>query len=333
MRTKGLLLGDDPDLFRKVWSEELLGRLAGQADFPAEVVSGSGLRSAPVRLSEIEVAFSTWGMPALTPEQLDLLPRLKAVFYAAGTTKAFAKPLLERGILIVNAAAANAVPVAEFTLSQILFSLKLGWNHLRQLQENPSPEGYRPLPIPGAYGSTVGIVSLGAIGRRLCDLLRPFSLRKIAYDPVISPETFAEFDAEPSGLADLFATSEVVTIHTPWLKETEGLITGELISSMKPCGTLINTARGAVIREGELIEALSQRPDLTAVLDVTYPEPPAADSPLYRMPNVILTPHIAGSCGREVCRMAEMMIEEFQAWRQGSPSQHAVTLVALASAA
>ncbi len=245
----------------------------------------------------------------------------------------FAKPLLERDILIVNAAAANALPVAEFTLAQILFSLKLGWNHVRQLKERPSPAGYHRLPMPGAYGSTVGIVSLGAIGRRLCELLQPFSLRKIAYDPVVSPETFAEFGVSPSKLTHLFAQSNVVTIHTPWLKETEGLITGDLIASMKPYGTLINTARGAIINEEELIEVLVQRPDITAVLDVTHPEPPLPHSLLYRMPNVILTPHIAGSWGSEVCRMAELMIEEFLAWREGAPSRHAVTLAALSQAA
>lgn len=120
-------------------------------------------------------------------------------------------------------------------------------------------------------------------------------------------------------LEELLVVSDVVTLHAPLLGETEGMITGSLIASMKPNATFINTARGALVRDNELIEVLIKRPDLTAVLDVTWPEPPVAESLLFQLPNVVLTPHIAGSVGREAQRMADLMIEEFLLWKMAIP--------------
>jgi phosphoglycerate dehydrogenase-like enzyme len=108
-------------------------------------------------------------------------------------------------------------------------------------------------------------------------------------------------------------------MHTPWLKETEGMITGEHFAAMKPNATFINTARGAVVREGEMIEMLRERTDLFAVLDVTYPEPPEPGSPLYTLPNVVLTPHIAGSLSGECRRMGGYVVEELKRYLCGEP--------------
>jgi len=117
----------------------------------------------------------------------------------------------------------------------------------------------------------------------------------------------------------------VVSLHTPWLPETVGMVTGAHLRSMKTDATFINTARGAIVREAEMIAALQERPDLTAVLDVTYPEPPEAGSPLYTLPNVILTPHIAGSMGRECQRMGRLMVDEFERYRAGEPLRWAIS--------
>ncbi len=126
-------------------------------------------------------------------------------------------------------------------------------------------------------------------------------------------------------LDELFRRAEVVSMHTPWLKETEGLITGAHIASMKPYSTFINTSRGAVVCETEMLDVLKDRPDLVAVIDVTYPEPPAPDSPLYTLPNVILTPHIAGAIHDECRRMGQMMIAELERFLAGQPLKWAVT--------
>lgn len=325
-RIRGAFLAKDPNVVSRVWGSRQQERLTRLVEMPDAVITPATLADHAEWLADIQVIFSTWGMPCLTPEQLALMPNLQAVFYAAGTVKGFASPLFDRNITVVSAWAANAVPVAEYTLSQILFGLKLGWQHRRQLQENPGQQGWKHLPTPGVYGATVGLVSLGMIGRKVCQLLKPFQIRKLAYDPFVRDETLRELGAvRADSLEEIFATGDIVTIHTPWLKETEGIVNGKLLSLMKPNATFINTSRGALVKEDELIEVLTARPDLTAVLDVTWPEPPPADSPMYRLPNIVLTPHIAGSMGDEVLRMADLMIEEFLLWAEGQPLRYAVT--------
>ena len=111
----------------------------------------------------------------------------------------------------------------------------------------------------------------------------------------------------------------------PNLPATVGQINRPLLASMTPDASFINTGRGATVAEGDLVSVLRQRPDLTALLDVTDPEPPKPDSPLYSLPNVHLTSHIAGSVGEEVSRLADCMIEEFQSFEAGRPLRFAVT--------
>jgi len=173
--------------------------------------------------------------------------------------------------------------------------------------------------VPGAHGSKVGLVSLGVIGRLVRERLRPFDVEVFGYDPFVSIAQAAQLGVRLVGLEEMFAQCDVVSLHTPWLKETEGMVTGALVDSMKPGATLVNTARGALVREAELAAVLARRPDLTAVLDVTWPEPPLPGSPLYSLPNIILTPHIAGSMDRECRRMGRAMINEFDRWSRGEP--------------
>jgi phosphoglycerate dehydrogenase-like enzyme len=127
-----------------------------------------------------------------------------------------------------------------------------------------------------------------------------------------------------TSLDDLFRLAQVVSLHTPWLPETEGLITGRHFRLMPPHSAFINTARGAVVREAEMIEVLRERPDITAVLDVTHPEPPQAESPLYTLPNVLLTPHIAGAMGGECRRLGESVLGELRRYLEGKPLVHQV---------
>lgn len=126
-------------------------------------------------------------------------------------------------------------------------------------------------------------------------------------------------------LTELFATSDIVSLHSPLLPETTGMITGELIRSMKSAATFINTARGAIVRENELIDALRERTDLTAILDVTYPEPPVPESRLYDMDNIVITPHIAGSAGTEVARLGVAKLSEALKYINGEPLQYQIT--------
>ena len=280
--------------------------------------------AAPEALAEAEVALGTWGMPVLDAAFLAAAPRLRAILYGAGSVRAFVTDALwDRGVRVTSAAEVNAACVAEYTLAAILFSLKHGWRLAAAMRQGgPGPDKHA---VPGASGSVVGLVSLGAIGRLVRRRLRPFDLRVLAFDPFVGPAEADRLGVDRCGLDELFRRSDVVSVHTPLLDATRGLITGELLAAMRPGATLINTARGAVVREQELIAVLRSRPDLQAVLDVTDPEPPAPDSPLRTLPNVVLTPHIAGCVGPERRRLGRAMIGELRRLLADRPLRWEVT--------
>ena len=280
----------------------------------------------PELLADLQILLSSWGCPRLDERFLEAAPNLEAVFYAAGSIRNFVTPAFwEKDIPICSAWAANAVPVAEFTLAQIILCLKRTY----ELTEVFRKTHHRPTELAselvGAYGGTVGLVSLGMIGRKVIDLLRCLHVQVLAYDPYVTPDEGRELGVTMVDLDELFREADVVSLHTPWLKETENMIRGEHFRSMKPHAAFINTARGAVVCEEEMIAELQRRPDLQAVLDVTFPEPPADDSPLWTMDNVLLTPHMAGSMGHERQRMGHYMVGELQRYLDGEPLHYRIS--------
>lgn len=276
-------------------------------------------------LAACEIVFSTWGLPVLDAALLDRMPNLKAIFYAAGSVRAAVTPdFWERDIRITSAFMANAQPVAEFTLAQIILALKQTWQQAMFIRTNLKFE--RSPRIAGAYyGSTVGIISLGAIGRLVCKLLKHLEVDVLAYDPYVDDKVFAEMGVQKAGLMQIFEQCDVVSLHTPWLPSTEGMIQEKHFRAMKEGASFINTSRGAVVDEPAMIRVLQERPDIFAMLDVTHPEPPKDDSPLFTLQNVMLTPHIAGSMGRECHRMARLAIEECKRYLNGEPALYPVT--------
>jgi phosphoglycerate dehydrogenase-like enzyme len=291
-------------------------------DVYAPPQTAQSVKEDPSVLAEADVILSGWGMAPMDEAFLDAAPSLKAVFYGAGSIRGFATDAAwDRGILITSAYAANAIPTAEFALAQILLSLKRGWFYARAVRR----DGRYPKkdPVPGAYESTVGLISLGMIGGYVAKLLQAFDVNVLAYTS--SEEKAQKLGAERGSLEEIFRRSDVVSLHTPWIKETEGMIAGEHLAMMKPNATFINTARGAVVREDEMIEVLQRRPDLFAILDVTYPEPPEPGSPLYTLPNVVLTPHIAGSLDNECRRMGKYAVTELRRYLNGEPPLWGIT--------
>ncbi len=312
------------EAYEKIFGQGLREKIAELIDIYAPPQTPKSIKANPSILREADIIFSGWGGLVMDEEFLAAAPNLKAVFYGAGTIRHMVTDAFwDRGIVITSAYAANAVPVAEYTLSQILFCLKRGWHYALAIKRDGR---YPPrTPVPGAYGSTVGIISLGMIGRLVCKLLHPFDLKIIAFDPYALPQDASELNAELCPLEETFRRADVISLHAPWLKETEGMITGEHFSSMRPNASFINTARGAIVREDEMIEVLRARADLTAVLDVTFPEPPEQGSPLFALPNVVLTPHIAGSMDGECRRMGEYAVEELRRWLAGKPLKWQIT--------
>ena len=313
-----------PKALEKIYGEEERAAVAGLADVYAPLQTGNSVAKNPGVLAEAEVILSGWGAPAMDGGFLAAAPNLRVVFYGAGSIRRVATPAFwERVLRITSAYAANAVPVSEYALAAILFSLKRGWHFAFSAQREKALP--RQGQVSGAYGSTVGLVSLGMVGRLVRERLRPFDLRVVANDPFVTPEEAHVLGVDLMSLGDLFASSDVVSLHVPLLPETEGMILGSHLASMKRNATLINTSRGAVVREAEMVEVLGERPDLWAVLDVTHPEPPEPDSRLFDLPNVVLTPHIAGSLGNECRRMGRLVVDELRRYVAGEPLKHEIT--------
>lgn len=310
-----------------VYSRELQEKLKQELNFLSPVKSETELEARKEELQNVDYIFSTWGMLALTKEQiLTYFPNLKAVFYAAGTVQAFARPFLELGISVHSAWRANGIPVAEVTVSEILLANKGFFRRrVRSRSEwnNHDPE-HR---FPGNYGAKIGLLGAGMIGAKVIELLRPFRLEILVFDPFLSEERAKTLGVKKASLEEIFETCHIVSNHLANKPETVGIISRDLLSRMGEYSVFINTGRGAQVDTAALIDEMRTHPTRTAILDVTDPEePPKADSPLYTLENVILTPHIAGSIGDEMHRLADFMYEEYQAVTNGKQPQHAVSI-------
>ncbi|HBC89325.1 MAG TPA: glycerate dehydrogenase [Lentisphaeria bacterium] len=323
MKLKGLYILDK-GAFNLIYGPEEQKDIVELVDIIASPQNRDSIAKESSLLKDIDVIISGWGGPVMNAQFLSSAPNLKAVFYGAGSIRNITSDeFWNRRICITSAYAANAIPVAEYTSSVILLSLKSFWRLTRIVRTGKSFPKVRD--VSGAYKSTVGLVSMGMIGRLVRERLRSSELRVVAFDPFLSSELAGKLGVESVSLDQLFRESDVVSLHTPWLPETEGMITGRHFESMKTGATFINSARGAVVRETEMVEVLNRRQDLTAILDVTYPEPPGNDSPLYTLPNVVLTPHIAGSMGLECRRMGRYMVEELRRYLAGQQLKWNIT--------
>jgi phosphoglycerate dehydrogenase-like enzyme len=310
--------------FHDIYGPQERKALLSRVNIDHDLVTPEAYRKSSEVWPEVEMIFSGWGMVRMDEIFFRRFPKLKVVFYAAGTVRAFVTDAFwKRHILLTNAGAANAVPVFEFTLSQILFALKHGWQRALYIRKHRKfPPHYH---APGAYHSTVGLISLGEIGRMVAERLQQFDLNVLAYDPYFSPEEAAKLNVKLLSLEEVFAISDVVSCHTPLLKETERMLRGAHFESMKSGATFVNTARGGIVHEEEMIAVFKKRSDLFALLDVVQEEPqPAEDSQLYTLENVILTPHIAGSLGRECNRMGKLMIDELDRFLADKPLRYGI---------
>lgn len=288
------------------------------------VYSKKDLLARPQDFREVEIIFSTWGMPVLSEEEIrTCLPRLKAVFYGAGSVQTFARPFLNLGIKVFSAWAANAVPVAEYTVAQIVLANK-GFFRTCRYTDRAAARACSA-SFPGNYDSKVGIIGAGMIGKMVIERLKDYRLSVLVFDPFLPDDVAEALGVEKTTLERVFEECFVVSNHLANNEQTQGMLNGRLFSSMLPNATFLNTGRGAQVVEDELIATLTARPDLTAILDVTYPEPPRPESPLYTLENCILTPHIAGSSGNEVRRMGEYMRAECDAYLRGAPCRYEVT--------
>lgn len=313
-----------------VYSDGVKSKLFEKLDFSTtHVITKRELDEYREILVGTDYIFSTWGMPRFTREEIrEYLPNIKAVFYAAGTVQGFAREFLEEGAAVFSAWAANGVPVAEYTFAQIILASKGFFRRLHRQSAGSAWDNKNPsVSFPGNYDIKVGIIGAGVIGKMVIERLHTLdNVEVLVFDPFLPDEKAAELGVKKTDLDEIFAECDVISNHLANNAQTVGMLNGRLFDMMKPHAVFINTGRGAQVVESEMIAALEAVPTRAAVLDVTDPEPPRPDSPLYTLDNVFLTPHIAGSLGNEVHRMAEYMYEEFLSFDANKPTRYSVTV-------
>ncbi|MFF5786123.1 hydroxyacid dehydrogenase [Streptomyces sp. NPDC012693] len=285
-------------------------------------------------LEDVEILITSWGCPLLDEEVLARAPMLRAIVHAAGSVKHHVtQACWDRGVVVSSAAAANAVPVAEYTVAAILFANKRVLEIGGLYRDHRSPLDWsRRFPGFGNYRRTVGVVGASLVGRKVIELLRPYDLDVLLADPHVSTLRAAAMGVRRVELDELVGTSDVVSLHAPALPETHHLMDARRLSLMRDGATLVNTARGSLV-DTEALTAEAAGGRIHAVIDVTEPEVLPAGSPLYALPNVLLTPHIAGSLGGELHRITGSALDEIERYCSGEPFAHAVHHAALATSA
>ena len=298
-----------------VFGEKRVAEIAQLGSLNPTIITPENIDSAD--LEKMDIIFSTWGMFVPTEEQFKRLKKLKVLFYAAGATDSFCRPFLERGVQVISAWQANSIPVAEYCFSQIILGLKNYFQIARNYNAQEKISAMKAKVGPGCYGARVTLIGAGAIASKVQKLLKNCAVETLV---VPSRQERRTIDLETA-----FATSQIVSSHLPDRDDNIGVLNGKLFRSMPKNAVFINTGRGRQVNESELIAILKERPDVSALLDVTYPEPPDENSELYTLPNVFLTPHIAGSLNDEIKRMADFMIGELKSYLAHKPFQYEIT--------
>jgi phosphoglycerate dehydrogenase-like enzyme len=278
-------------------------------------------------LEAVEIVVAGWGCNALDEALLARMPKLRLLAYAAGTVKGTVTPeVFERGVRVSSAAAANAIPVAEFTFAAIVMIAK---DVFRVRDRHREARGREPvLPVGpadevGARGLKIGVIGASSIGRLVIERLRSLDVEVRVADPYVDDVSARSLGVERSELDDLFEWADIVTVHAPELPSTRHLVNADRLARLHDGAWLVNTARGSIVDTDALTrECVAGR--LCAFIDTPDPEPLPDDSPLYDLPNVVLTPHIAGSLGTEISRMGDLAVAEVGRFVAAEPLVHEV---------
>lgn len=325
---------------RNTWdytfSEESKARLRAAAEIDESSIPATSDEGAVVQaVTGADVIIGGWGAVPLSRAVLDACPEAGLFIYGAGSLKhLLTDASYARGVRLTTASHVNARPVAEFALGIVLVALKdVIPLHNALTRDGPDAWHVDKVSYPRGYnGTVVGLVGFGEVTRQLLNLLQHFDVRVLVADPFVTEEDARRFGFTIVALDVLVSRSDVVSLHAADTPENEEMLSAELIGRMKTGSTLVNTARGRLVDESALVRRL-ERQEITAFLDVTHPEPPEADHPFYSLPNCILTPHMAGSVGREAFRLGDYCVRELENWIAGRPLEHEVDLASLASRA
>lgn len=320
------------DVFERQFDATRIDRLRRLATVPDPLFTDDLEDPAlAARLAEVEVLMTGWGAPRLDEQLLTRMPNLRILLHSAGSIRPHVSDAFwARGIRAAAVAEVNAAPVAEFTFAAIVFAGKkapfLAADHAPIRPGSTGIERFGPL---GNADRTVGIVGFGRIGRRVVALLQQLAqITVLVADPFADPADVAAAGGTLVPLPDLLPRVDVLSIHAPELPSTRHLIGAEQLAALRDHTTVINTARGSLI-DTVALERECAGGRLNAMLDVTDPEPLPEDSPLHRMPNVFVTPHLAGSLGSEVHLLADAALDELERYAAGLPLREEITAESL----
>jgi len=277
-----------------------------------------------------DVLLASWGLARLTPEVLQGADRLRLVAYAAGSVKGFATDaLFERGIIITHAAARIADSVAEMALLLALVGLRRVHEFDRRMKSGelwPKDLEAKTFEI---RGKRVGLLGMGYVGQRTARLFQAVGAEVWCYDPYLSPSVASALGVRQATLDELLSQCPIVSVHLPITEETHHLIGARELALLQDGALFINTARAWVV-DGEALLCELETGRIWAALDVFDEEPLPLDSPLRRLENVLLTPHVAGQTVDSYQGLGECMAREIERFFHGQPLQYSVSREALA---
>lgn len=271
------------------------------------------------------IIVTSWDSPKIDKLILDCCPELKAVIHGAGSIKPIiSDEFIQRKIRITNSAVAIGEGVAESALGFAISACK-GFYQLSRDTKNGLWQDNIKTTVTDFYDITVGVISGGYVGRHMVKLLKNFHVDILLYDPILTKEQIEEIGAKKVELNELLSQSDVVTVHAPAIPQTENMLNKSNLPLIKDGAVLINTARGTIINEADLIEELKKN-RFFACIDVTNPEPPAKENELRKLDNVVLTPHIAGTATNGLKRVALHVCEEIDRLLKGEKMRTEVNL-------
>ncbi len=233
-----------------------------------------------------------------------------------------------RGVIVMNAPQGNVASAAEHTFALIMANAR----NVAAADASVRAGRWERSKYLGVEleGKTLGIVGLGKVGGLVAQYARPFRMRVVAFDPLITRERAAELGVELLDLDRLLAEADYVTFHVPLTERTKGMIGAAQLKRMKRTVRIVNTSRGGVIDEKALAEALAAREIAGAALDVYEQEPPARDHPLFKCENATLTPHLAASTEEAQVKVAIDLAEQFVDYFKNGVVRNSTNLGALA---
>lgn len=312
----------------RIYSADTVKKLKENYEFLTdEIVSKKNIQSLGGLLKDVEAIFTTWGMEKFDLSEIkEYFPSLRYIFYGAGSVQHFAKEFIESGVKVYSANVANSIPVAEYVSAEIILANKGVFQAIRKNKMSRYLAHKYSDNCIGNYRPKIGIIGVGQIGRCVIERLKANIEAEIYYyDPFLPSETAKSLGIQNISLEAMFLLCDVISNHLADKDELTGILSYSLFSVMKPYATFINSARGRQVDEKGLVKAMRECRTRTAILDVTYPEPPSIFSPLRFTKNIILTPHIAGSLGGELSRMGEYMEMSATAVARGEKAPYEVT--------